>query len=99
MVEKLRCRRTRRCVIAKAGDEIVNPRTGQRMVFLETGEESDGPLLRIDSYHPPPGGPEPEHAPPLPRGTEGGLPRDRRGERGAVATHRLLQPARRWPRA
>jgi quercetin dioxygenase-like cupin family protein len=65
MVGKLRCRRTRRCVIARAGDEIVNPRTGQRMVFLETGEESDGQLLRIDSYNPPAGGPEPEHVHPF----------------------------------
>jgi hypothetical protein len=32
---------TRRCVVAKAGDEIANPRTGQRMVFLETGEHAD----------------------------------------------------------
>ena len=28
--------------MAKAGDEIANPRTGQRMVFLETGEETGG---------------------------------------------------------
>ena len=34
--------------MAKAGDEIANPRTGQRMVFLETG----GELLRIDSIQP-----------------------------------------------
>ena len=27
--------------MAKAGDEIANPRTGQRMVFLETGEHPD----------------------------------------------------------
>jgi len=39
--------------VAKAGDEIANPRTGQRMVFLETGEETGGELLRIDSYNPP----------------------------------------------
>ena len=30
----------RRCVVVKAGDEIVNPRTGQRMVFLQTGDET-----------------------------------------------------------
>jgi hypothetical protein len=39
--------------VAKAGDEIANPRTGQRMVFLETGEETGGELLRIDSYNRP----------------------------------------------
>jgi hypothetical protein len=32
--------------MAKAGDEIVNPRTGQRMVFLETGQETGGPKER-----------------------------------------------------
>src|SRR5215216_4141297 len=65
MVRKLRCRQTRRCVVAKAGDEIVNPRTGQRLVFLETGEENDGELVRIDSYNPPTGVPEPEHVHPF----------------------------------
>src|SRR5215216_5306414 len=51
--------------MAKAGDEIVNPRTGQRMVFLETGQETGGQLLRIDSYNPPTGVPEPEHVHPF----------------------------------
>jgi hypothetical protein len=51
--------------MARAGDEIVNPRTGQRLVFLETGEENDGELVRIDSYNPPTGGPEPEHLHPF----------------------------------
>ena len=51
--------------MAKAGDEIVNPRTGQRMVFLETGQETDGQSLRIDSYNPPTGDPEPEHVHPF----------------------------------
>jgi Cupin domain len=44
-----------------AGDEIVNPRTGQRMVFLETG----GELLRIDSYNPPSPPLEPVHVHPF----------------------------------
>src|SRR5215207_2613272 len=56
---------TRRCVVAKAGDEIVNPRTGQRMVFLKTGTETGGELLRIDSYNPPSPPLEPEHVHPL----------------------------------
>jgi mannose-6-phosphate isomerase-like protein (cupin superfamily) len=51
----------RRRAVTKAGDEIVNPRTGQRMVFLETGEE----LLRIDSYNPPSPPLEPEHVHPF----------------------------------
>jgi mannose-6-phosphate isomerase-like protein (cupin superfamily) len=56
---------TRRCVVAKAGDEIANPRTGQRMVFLETGEETGGELLRIDSYNPPSAPLESEHVHPF----------------------------------
>jgi quercetin dioxygenase-like cupin family protein len=51
--------------MARAGDEIFNPRTGQRMVFLETGAETDGELVRIDSYNPPTGVPEPEHVHPF----------------------------------
>ena len=51
--------------MAKAGDEIVNPRTGQRMVFLETGRETGGQSLRIDTYYPPTGVPEPEHVHPF----------------------------------
>ena len=51
--------------MAKAGDEIVNPRTGQRMVFLATARETDGELLRIDSYNPPVPPLEPEHVHPL----------------------------------
>lgn len=51
--------------MARAGDEIVNPRTGQRMVFLETGEQTGGQLLRIDSYNPPSPPLEPEHVHPF----------------------------------
>lgn len=51
--------------MAKAGDEIVNPRTGQRMVFLETGSETGGESVRIDSYNPPTGVAEPEHVHPF----------------------------------
>jgi len=51
--------------MARAGDEIVNPRTGQRMVFLETGEETNGELVRIDTFNPPTGVPEPEHVHPF----------------------------------
>ena len=51
--------------MARAGDEIVNPRTAQRMVFLETGEETGGQSLRIDSYNPPSAPLEPEHVHPF----------------------------------
>jgi hypothetical protein len=51
--------------MAKAGDEIVNPRTGQRMIFLETGQETGGQSLRIDSYNPPSPPLELEHVHPF----------------------------------
>ena len=51
--------------MAKAGDEIFNPRTGQRMIFLQTGKETSGELVRIDSYNPPTGVAEPEHVHPF----------------------------------
>jgi quercetin dioxygenase-like cupin family protein len=51
--------------MAKAGDEIVNPRTGQRMVFLKTGTETGGELVQIDTYNPPTGVPEPKHVHPI----------------------------------
>lgn len=51
--------------MAKAGDEIVNPRTGQRMIFLKTGTETRGELVQIDTYNPPTGVPEPEHVHPF----------------------------------
>lgn len=44
--------------------EIHNPRTGQRMRFLRTGEETKGQLLRIESFNPPGEDPEPEHVHP-----------------------------------
>jgi quercetin dioxygenase-like cupin family protein len=47
-----------------AGATIENPRTGQRMVFLETGAETDGQLLRIECFNAPSGTDEPEHCHP-----------------------------------
>lgn len=47
--------------MARSGEEIVNPRTGQRMVFLETGDE----VLRIETFNPPTGVTEPEHVHPF----------------------------------
>jgi mannose-6-phosphate isomerase-like protein (cupin superfamily) len=44
----------------QTGDQIENVRTGQRMTFQVTAEDSDGALVRIDSFNPP--GPfEPVH--------------------------------------
>jgi mannose-6-phosphate isomerase-like protein (cupin superfamily) len=37
----------------RTGDRIENARTGQRMTFLITAEDSGGELVRIDSYNPP----------------------------------------------
>lgn len=38
--------------MAKQGDSIANARTGQRMIFLNTGRETNGKLLEIDSFNP-----------------------------------------------
>jgi quercetin dioxygenase-like cupin family protein len=46
------------------GQEIENPRTGQRMVFLVTGAETGGELLRIECFSPPTGTDEPTHVHP-----------------------------------
>jgi quercetin dioxygenase-like cupin family protein len=48
-------------MMARAGEVIENSRTGQRMVFLETGAENGGELLRIECFNPPTGVDEPEH--------------------------------------
>ncbi len=49
----------------KRGQQIVNARTGQRTVFLQTGEDTGGRLLQIESYHPAHSPPEPEHVHPF----------------------------------
>ena len=51
--------------MVKVGEEIFNPRTGQRMIFLQTGKETNGELLRNESYNPPVGDAEPEHTHPF----------------------------------
>lgn len=38
--------------MAKQGDEIANARTGQKMIFLQTGKETNGQLLEIESFNP-----------------------------------------------
>ncbi|GAA4410497.1 hypothetical protein GCM10023187_35170 [Nibrella viscosa] len=37
--------------MAKQGDKITNARTGQRMLFLRTGKETNGELLEIESFN------------------------------------------------
>lgn len=49
----------------KQGDKIVNARTGQVMVFLKTGAETNGQLLQIDCISPPTAVNEPEHIHPF----------------------------------
>ena len=48
----------------KTGDEISNPRTGQRMVFRQTSADTGGALLQIETFNPR-GPAEPEHVHPL----------------------------------
>ncbi|HKG26725.1 MAG TPA: cupin domain-containing protein [Thermomicrobiales bacterium] len=43
------------------GQEIVNPRTGQRMIFRQTARDTNGALLQIETVNPPHGSAEPEH--------------------------------------
>lgn len=48
----------------QADKEIRNPRTGQRVRFLQTAADTNGALLRIESVNPPSGVAEPEHVHP-----------------------------------
>jgi quercetin dioxygenase-like cupin family protein len=47
--------------VGHTDEEIHNPRTGQRMRFRQTADETAGALLRIESVNPPTGVAEPEH--------------------------------------
>ena len=49
----------------KQGDKITNARTGQTMIFLKTGTQTNGELLEIECYSPPSEAKEPEHIHPL----------------------------------
>lgn len=51
--------------MATSGSEIINPRTGQRIIFLQTAADTGGKLLRFESFHPPHGLAEPEHVHPF----------------------------------
>ena len=46
-----------------SGDEILNPRTGQRMIFRQTAANTGGALLQIETFNPR-GPAEPEHVHP-----------------------------------
>lgn len=45
----------------RVGDEITNPRTGQRMIFRQTAMETAGESLRMECFSPPSTAREPEH--------------------------------------
>lgn len=51
--------------MAKAGDTIDNPITGERVIFLQTGKETEGQLLQIDLSVRPGGFVAAEHVHPL----------------------------------
>jgi mannose-6-phosphate isomerase-like protein (cupin superfamily) len=47
--------------MVRAGDELVNPASGERIVFLQTAADTDGRLLEMDDFWPRPGHRTPEH--------------------------------------
>ncbi len=51
--------------MVRQGDKITNARTGQIMIFLKTGAETNGELLQIECFSPPTPEREPEHIHPL----------------------------------
>lgn len=51
--------------MARPGDEITNPRTGQRMKFLKTSQDTNGKLLQIECFNSSSGVKEPEHIHPF----------------------------------
>lgn len=48
-----------------SGSEILNPRTGQRTIFLQTATDTGGTYLRMESFHPQGQPAEPEHVHPF----------------------------------
>jgi len=50
--------------MARAGDELLNPLTGERIVFLRTGADTGGELLELDDFWTQPGHRAPEHVHP-----------------------------------
>ncbi|MCC6616306.1 MAG: cupin domain-containing protein [Anaerolineae bacterium] len=51
--------------MVQSGSEIFNPRTGQRTIFLQTAADTNGNLLRTETFHPPHSPAEPEHVHPF----------------------------------
>lgn len=51
--------------MVQSGSEIFNSRTGQRTIFLQTAADTDGKLLRTETFHPAHGPAEPEHVHPF----------------------------------
>ncbi len=51
-------------LMARAGDELVNPITGERIVFRKTTAETAGRLLEMDDFWTQPGHRAPEHVHP-----------------------------------
>jgi mannose-6-phosphate isomerase-like protein (cupin superfamily) len=50
--------------MVRAGDELVNPITGERIVFRKTAAETDGTLLEMDAFWTQPGHRAPAHVHP-----------------------------------
>jgi len=50
--------------MAHAGDELVNPITGERIVFRKTAADTDGTLLEMDDFWTQPGHRTPAHVHP-----------------------------------
>lgn len=51
-------------LMASAGDELVNPLTGERIVFRKTAAETGGTLLEMDAFWTQPGARAPAHVHP-----------------------------------
>ncbi len=51
--------------MAHTGDIIENPITGQRMIFRQTAQDTNGQFVQIDEYLPPDGQVDVEHIHPL----------------------------------
>jgi quercetin dioxygenase-like cupin family protein len=47
--------------MARPGDELVNPVTGQRLLFRRTSRDTNGELLEVEAVYPPKGSPPAEH--------------------------------------
>jgi hypothetical protein len=57
-------KRAKEANMAKAGQEVQNPRQRDRIVFLQTARETGGRLLRLEMFAAPEGAAPPEHVHP-----------------------------------